>query len=342
MLSQVDFFWAECLWALEELIDSGQVSKNITRHILTFWTGGTIVCKTVSHPDHVRGDSCDVLFIEEAAFTKKGVWAVVAPMLLDTDGTAWLMSTPNRKNWFYKMYLRAKADITGRWFTIHVTSHDNPYLSPVALEEISQDLTEDGLQQEVFAMFLEGSGQVFRNIRANLWDPSPKMLQKHKEHRLVAGIDWYQKNNYTAISIGCADCEKELILDRVQGMTYPAQLRMIKAHYERWGMEILAEANSMGQPQIDQMHEDDVPVIGWDMTNKSKNGLVKGLQLALERETWKWLDNDVATGELEAWEMTVTSAGNMTYSAPSGVNDDTIIARMLMMRQAVMGTFTLG
>ncbi len=323
------------------MIKSGQVKKNITKHTLEFWTGGSIACKTVSEPDHIRGDFCDWLGIEEAAYVKPGVWAVAAPMLLDRDGTAWFMSSPNRKNWFYKMYLRAISDLTDRWFTTRVTSHENPYLSAIALDEIKLDMTEDDIEQEIMAQFLEGAGTVFRNITKNLWSPDEKMLLEHKDHRLVSGIDW-GKSNYTVVSIGCADCQRELILDRFHNISYPSQLQIIKVHYERWGMEILAEANSMGQPQIDQMQQDGIPVIGWTMNNSNKNGLVKGLQLALEKETWKWLDDEVATGELEAWEHHITSAGNITYSAPDGGNDDTIIARMLMMRQAVMGTFSLA
>ena len=64
-------------------------------------------------------------------------------------------------------------------------------------------------------------------------------------------------------------------------------------------------------------------------TASSKPPLIESLALALEREEVLWLDNPVATMELEAYEMKPTRSGRMTYSAPEGLHDDTVIARAL-------------
>jgi phage terminase large subunit-like protein len=49
------------------------------------------------------------------------------------------------------MYKKAQADTTRRWGAYHFTSHDNPYLSRIALSEIVQDMTHMAYRQEIEA-----------------------------------------------------------------------------------------------------------------------------------------------------------------------------------------------
>jgi len=71
-------------------------------------------------------------------------------------------------------------------------------------------------------------------------------------------------------------------------------------------------------------------VIGFVFTGSSKPPLIESLALAFEREEMQWLDDEVATMELEAYERTVSArTGRSRYSAPQGLHDDTVIARAL-------------
>ena len=65
-------------------------------------------------------------------------------------------------------------------------------------------------------------------------------------------------------------------------------------------------------------------------TASSKPPLIESLALAFEREEVKWLADDVATLELEAYERKVSATtGRSAYSAPEGLHDDTVMARAL-------------
>jgi hypothetical protein len=57
--------------------------------------------------------------------------------------------------------------------------------------------------------------------------------------------------------------------------------------------------------------------------------LIENLKLSLENEEWSFLDVDEATAELEAYEQKVNDMGRSKYSAPAGMNDDTVIGRAL-------------
>jgi hypothetical protein len=232
------------------------------------------------------------------------------------------------------MYQKAMSDETGRWAVWHAQIYDNPFLSQSALAELTADMSGDALRQEILAEFLDNEGQVFRNIRDCLWSPMDAEIRKHSSHRLIAGMDWGRHNDATAISIGCGDCRKELVLDRFTQLGYPVQRDRVKAHIDRWHPSLLAEGNSIGGPNIEQLREDGVSVDAFETTHQSKGRIIRGLQLAFENREWTWLDKPVATGELESYEMKVTQQGNVTYGAPDGMHDDTVMARAIMLERA--------
>ncbi|MDI9548672.1 MAG: hypothetical protein QM346_13840, partial [Chloroflexota bacterium] len=227
---------------------------------------------------------------------------------------------------------RAMADDTGRWAAWHFTSHDNPYLSESALDEITQDMTAEAYKQEILAEFLEGQGQVFRNIGACMNAPDAQPGD-HSNHRIVAGVDWGKANDFTAISIGCADCRVELARDRFNQVDYVLQRARLAALCEQWGPQvILAEQNSIGDPIIEVLQREGLPVVPFQTTASTKPPLIENLALALERTEWQFQPDAIWTAELEAYERTVSPAtGRSSYSAPAGLHDDTVIARALML-----------
>ena len=252
-------------------------------------------------------------------------------MLLDNDGDAVFIFTPQRKNHAHSMYVQALGDDTGRWQAWKFTSFDNPYLSKSALIEIAEDMTEDAYRQEIMAEFLENEGAVFRNIQACMI-AEPSTPEAHQGHRIVMSVDWGKHHDYTAIDLGCIDCKIELARDRFNEIDYIFQRGRLKVLYDLWQPgSILAESNSMGEPNIEQLQADGLPVRGFETTATSKPPLIENLALTLERAEWRFQHDPIWTGELEAYERKVSpNTGRSTYSAPEGVHDDTVMARALM------------
>jgi hypothetical protein len=77
-----------------------------------------------------------------------------------------------------------------------------------------------------------------------------------------------------------------------------------------------------------------VTIDGYVFTASSKPPLIESLALAFEREECQWLDDQVATSELESYERKVSQIGRSSYSAPEGCHDDTVIARALAWQAA--------
>lgn len=332
---QTEAFWRLTKTALGDLIAAGVIYKNETDRVLRMPGGAQIRAKTAWDADGLRGDYADLLILDEYSIMDPSAWDEVgAPMLLDNDGDAVFIFTPNRRNHAFHLYQRAVSDDTGRWAAWHFTSLDNPHLSREALAEITQDMTADAYRQEILAEFLENEGAVFRNLVACMNAPKTEP-EEHRGHRVVAGIDWAQVVDYTAISVICADCMIEVAHDRFNRIEYAYQRERLATLIGRWDISVLVpESNSMGVPIIEQLRRDpalaNTHITPFQTTATSKPPLIESLALAFEREECQWIDDPVWTGELEAYEMRYSGqAGRPVYGAPDGVHDDTVMARAL-------------
>jgi hypothetical protein len=345
--------WEECKHAL-----GNAGTFNTSRMEVAVPNGGRILFRSLDDPDNARGHTADGVVIDEAAYVKSESWfEVVRPMLIDTGGWAWLIGSPNGRNWYWTEWLKAADEPSSRAWRAPTKGYslvdgqlvrcphplENPEISDAEIEQILGTMLEVTFQQEILAEFTEHEGAVFRFINENLHkDFTQRDLCIAKHHRLVMGIDWGMKRDYTAISIGCSDCAREVAIDHFNSMEYPAQLLRIMAHYKRGEPEVVAEANAMGLPNIQQLRQDGIPVIAFETTMASKAQVIQRMRLAFEQRSFKWLDVPWATHELEAYEMKVTPLGHVTYSAPEGLHDDGVMARALMLNRAQVGEFSLA
>ncbi len=161
---QVATFWFEVRAALRDPMDAGIYTKNETERTIEFpHTKQRIRAKTAWNADTLRGDYADELILDEFQLMDEDTWEVVgAPMLMDNDGNAVFIYTPpslrsagvskaRDPRHAAKLFAKAEADNTGRWATFHFTSHDNPYISQSALDEIRGDMTATAYRQEILA-----------------------------------------------------------------------------------------------------------------------------------------------------------------------------------------------
>jgi hypothetical protein len=128
-------------------------------------------------------------------------------------------------------------------------------------------------------------------------------------------------------------------LDRFNKIDYAFQRGRLGDLWTSWGCRNgIVETNSIGAPILEQLLRDGLPVAGFETTATSKPPLIESLALAFERVEYQWLNIPVATAELDAYECRVNPVtGRSTYSAPSGMHDDTVMARALALRAAMRG-----
>lgn len=323
-------FWRQTKSSLAAV--TTHVSKQ--EHRLEFIGGGSLTMWSLDNPDSARGQKYAAADVDEAAMIGEleEAWnAVIRPTLTDYEGEAAFWSTPKGLNYFHTLYGRGLDDGFPDWASFRFPTAANPFINPTEIEAARLELPLDVFRQEYLAEFIQGEGAVFRNITANL--TSERTLPKaHDGHILVAGVDWGAVNDFTAISIVCETCATEVYLDRFNKIEWDFQRARLLNALNEWNVRFtVAEENSIGSPNLEALQKSSPrSIIGFQTTAQSKPPLIQSLALAFEQNELQWLDDPIATRELEAYEATRNATTNrIQYSAPSGFHDDTVIARAL-------------
>jgi hypothetical protein len=314
---------------LAEPIPGRNVREDARR--ITLPGGGEIVVKSADAPNSLLGEGLDMLVLDEAAYLDEEVWArVLRPTLTDRRGRALLISTPNGYDpLFHQAWMRGHDGRPG-WAAWQFPTWDSPLIDPAEIEEARETLPERVFLQEYGAQFVAMAGAVFRNVRdAATANPQARAVAGHG---YVIGADWAgagHDGDYTVFAVVDATEQALVHLDRFRGAEYAIQRARLVALWEHFDRPpVIAEANSMGEPVIEQLRRDGVSVRGFQTTNASKATLIDALALAFERDSIAILDDPVLLGELGAFVADRLPSGLTRYAARHG-HDDTVMALAL-------------
>jgi hypothetical protein len=324
---QTGAFWDNVTEFVAPLLNAGHIRKLETTRLLDMpSTGGRIRCKTAHNADTLRGDHADLLLLDEFSFMNADAWTKVgAPMLLDNDGDAVFIFTPNGHNHAYQLYNAAQNDDTGRWATWHFASMDNPYLSREALAEMVGDMPEFAYRQEILAMFLEDGAGVFRRVReAATAKPQDKAIEGHE---YIFGVDWALSGDYTVITVYDINERALVYMDRFNQVDYVIQAARLEALAARFNpFVVIAESNSMGLPIIHQLRER-LPIRAFNTTAATKDAIIRNLANAFDRGDIRIIKNETLISELMAYQVLRFSTNGMpVYGAPEGMHDDCVMS----------------
>lgn len=329
--------WRECLKVLSPVIQRKDAQQKrielISGGLVEFWSldGGTVA----------RGRKYKRVGIDEAAMAAnlEAQWQEeIRPTLTDFAGDGWFFSTPKGRNFFYKLFSRGQDPEQSVYRSWQLPTSTNPFIPPAEIEAARGELPLETYEQEYLAQFLENAGSVFRNIKACLTKEATSP-DEHRGHEIVLGLDWGQRTDFTVISIGCLPCRREVALIRFNQVGWAFQRARVEDACKDWSVRSgFVETNSIGGPNLEALQDAGLPLSGFETTGQSKPPLIQSLALTFEREEFMFLDDAVATVELEAYEAKRNpNTGRVSYSAPRGLHDDTVIARALMRRACLAG-----
>jgi hypothetical protein len=308
-------------------------TKRITEHDyrLELYNGGILECWSLmgAAAETVRGRKYHLAVIDEAAIISNAeIWqAAVRPLLTDHRGRALFCSTPRGRNWFWQLFTMGQDPQIPDWQSWQFPTIANPYIHPEEIDDAKRGLPERVFKQEYLAEFLQDGGAVFRNIdNVCVADVEPRK----PGNRYVFGVDWGKSNDFTCISVMDTYRKRQVYLDRFNQISWELQRGRLISLYQRYKPGLIwAEANSIGDVNIEALQAEGLPVRGFMTTAQSKAPLIESLVLAIEREDLTLLSDAVLINELQAYEMSRLSNGGWRYSAPPGGHDDTVIATAL-------------
>lgn len=295
--------------------------------LIEFPGGGIVQIRSADNPDSLRGESLDELIMDEAAFMREEAWTeALRPTLSDRKGRALFISTPKGRNWFWRAW--QLGQVGDEWMSWQFPTTSNPHIDPAEVEAARRNLPERIFAQEYLAEFIEDGGGVFRRVM----EAATAQPEDHAdpECEYLIGADWGKLDDFTALAVLNTTRRRLVYLDRFNQIDYVFQLGRLKVLCERFHpASVIAERNSMGEPLIEQLRRDGLPVQGFSTTNASKTGIIEGLALAFERGDLAILNDSILVGELLGYEMERLPGGLMRYGAPSGLHDDTVMALAL-------------
>lgn len=314
--------WQDFLAFFEQFVPRDDINKS-RREIITP-TGGKL--RMLGANNFKRGSGIEHVTIDEAAFCDlENLWEYqLRPMLLESKGSATFLSSTNGRNFFWKLFQRGLDPDEPEWQSWHFTSYDNPLLDPSELEDIKRHTPERVFNQEYMAEFLDDGGAVFRNLQACIQD------EPQRQGDVVFGVDWGRSNDFTVIVAMDSITGHILAMDRFNQIDWTMQRNRLVTMYERFKpSSILAEENSIGNPNIEELQKLGLPVRGFTTTAQSKAQIINSLALNLEQATIGLINDTVLINELQAYTIEKLPSGNYRYTAPAGLHDDCVIALAL-------------
>jgi phage FluMu gp28-like protein len=161
------------------------------------------------------------------------------------------------------------------------------------------------------------------------------------EPTVAMGVDLARVHDFSVI-IGLSKTRRITYYDRFQRISWPLQKARIHSAYLKLGKpRTLIDWTGIGDPIVqDLVRMGMIRASGVLFTPKSKGELIDGLAAGIEKGEVGLIDNNQILNELEAFEFTTTKAGNIRYSAPDGLYDDTVCALALAYRAVRRGADT--
>lgn len=103
--------WRAVEAALGPLRRAGMARINRAERTVELWNGGFLGIYTADNPGGILGEWFHLVVVDEAArIAEAVVEEVIEPTLADVDGEMILISTPRKRNWFYRLWQRGVED----------------------------------------------------------------------------------------------------------------------------------------------------------------------------------------------------------------------------------------
>lgn len=315
------------------------VGSNSTDLTITLKNKATISFKSAEQGQALRGYTADFLCIDEAAFISDDVFYTVLPWIDVKNASCCLFSTPfTRSGFFYEWYSRGFEEGSGYktidWTDPAFKDDIDLLLPPERLEEYRRMLPRNQFKSEYLGEWLDDDGSVFVGFR--------ECVAYHaltEGDKVFVGIDWGAggEGDRTVVSI-ITKSGHQIALRYWNDLSTTQQIEAVFSAlypYEKQIVSITSETNSIGTPLTDLLR-DRLPaqlrskLRGFTTTNKSKDDIITSLQVAFEQKTITILNDPTQLRELGVYAAEYNpTTKTVTYNAPRGLHDDTVIALAL-------------
>ena len=329
-------------------------SMNGSELQIKFYNGSSIQLKSAEQGNALRGDHCNLLIIDEAAFQDMDtVLSCLFPYVNSTRGCIWMVSTPlfkDESNLFYRFWQMAekkeKSESDQKILKCDWRTFDTSAILPPERKELLKQVMPLNIYlNEIEGEFLSAKSEVFGDFY--------KVLRNGilSTPNMVAGLDWGSKGtDYTVLSVFNQDRQMYSMVRLGSEKSATEQIDIIlNAIKELNVKKCVYEANSIGAPMADFLKKRAVQkgvkcqFVAFDTSNKSKREIIENLQLEVQNQTITLLDDQQLKLQFAQYQMQRTKTGLITYNNSSdNIHDDIVIATALALTAFNKGSYVIS
>lgn len=324
--------------------------KNDSLLTLEFITGSIVYFRSGEQRDTLRGltiKNGGLLIVDKSAFqSDEFFYSVLLPMTNVHKADVLLTSTPRFKTGFFFNYYQQGKNGTKNVFSFNFADYDlSRFITKEQIEIYRSVMPKAQFTTEILGEFLDTNSVLFEGFKECVNE------KRNALEKVYIGIDWSAGVGMDRTSISCLNQDGqqiELQYFNDKNTTETVQkICEIYDRYKKYSPVIYAEVNGVGKPYCDLLKEKKIQINEWTTTNKTKTDLVSHLQVAFEQMQISLLPDELQQSELSYYEATYNPKTQVvTYSAPQGLHDDTVISLGLSweayLSRAHKGVYSLG
>jgi len=306
-----------------QITDPDTYTSNDSELFLTLRANGAVLWfKSAEKPDSLYGEDVYGAVIDEATRCREEAWHAVRSTLTATRGPVRIIgNVKGRKNWAYRLARRAEEGAPGMAYH-KITAWDAVDAGVLAADEIeaaARDLPEDVFRELYLAEPTDDGANPFGLAAiANCVVPGLADAQP-----VVWGWDLARKQDWT-VGVGLDALKRVCGYTRFQ-RPWPETIDAIRA--TTGDTFALVDSTGVGDAVLGELQKGASNYEGYQFTERSKQALMEGLAVDVQRGEVYIPDNEVRL-ELEQFEYEYTRRG-VRYSAPEGLHDDCVCALAL-------------
>lgn len=323
------------------------VTTNKSEPSLTITAMDTkIEFKSGKFPEDLEGEACNGYVNDECAKMPEEVYDSEKTTTTVTRGPIISISTPRGKNWFYTKCMQAKEEMMWainnnkpmRRVFLTAPSVANPHVTAEAVEDAKKNLPERLFKQYYLAEFMD-DGSVFAGYRNCIHGEKLELYGDNqrwhspdaKEAVAVLGVDWAKVSDYTVFTAFDLKTSRLIGYERFHKVPYTEAVRrlVLFARKFRDVYVVLHDKTGVGSALDDQLAYTNLPFHGVTFTNSLKSEMVAKLITSVEQELIGLPHIPDMITELDAFEVSTTATGLLSYAAPDGMHDDIVCSLML-------------
>lgn len=326
---QTEIAYRRLKGTLQKIDPQGDYFKfHDTRLTASLPNGAVIRFKSGDDPDNLFGEDVRAAVVDEASRVKEAAWHAIRSTLTATNGRLRIIgNVRGRKNWAYALARRAEAGALPGWRYAKITAADAVAAGIIDADEVSAAKRE--LPEHIFRELYEAEPSDDGGNPFGLQHIAACVCGLSSDPPEAFGVDLAKSVDWTVV-IGLDRNRKPCVFERWQRVPWQQTVERIIQIIGH--LPALVDSTGVGDPIVETLQARAPNVQGFKFTSQSKQQLMEGLALSIQRHEVGILEGAMRL-EHESFEFEQTRTG-VRYQAAEGMHDDCVCGLALAVEMA--------